>query len=177
MFIKKSIYPYSLTLKSKIRILLLCRSLSISQIHALLNSAATYTYIILSRSHDQTKQPFIISSKRPFIVPFLICQATQDETRCVLLLLASPGAASTAWNHVTNSRPIPTWNSIQSWVSMMNIKDVHGKFTGPFFSGQFGNIDPACCQAILSVQENCWHFLPTLKDSCSQSGGVASSAV
>ncbi|XVF34550.1 hypothetical protein REPUB_Repub18cG0068700 [Reevesia pubescens] len=70
---------------------------------------------------------------------------------------------------------------IQSWSGLRNTQGYAWEIYRSLFGGQFENIDPACCHAILSIQENCWPkmfpinptFPRTLKDSCSHSGVVA----
>ncbi|WRX33066.1 Prolamin-like domain - like 10 [Theobroma cacao] len=77
--------------------------------------------------------------------------------------------------------PPGTPNDImQFWSSIMTTQGCAWEIYRSPFSGQFGNTGPACCQAILSMQENCWpkmfpispNFPPTLKDSCSHSGAL-----
>ncbi|XP_022752174.1 egg cell-secreted protein 1.2-like [Durio zibethinus] len=122
-------------------------------------------------------------SKTAQAIAFLFLAATA----CTVVLV-QPGVAQVlSTPHGTKPQipglfPPGTPNDvIQCWSSIMSIQGCAWEIYRSIFSGQFGNISPACCQAILSIQENCWPkmfptnppFVPKLKDSCSHNGGGA----
>lgn len=64
---------------------------------------------------------------------------------------------------------------IKCWSSVINIPGCIAQISQSIFTGQFGNIGPACCKAFLEAETNCIpkipfnpFFPPMLKEQCSR---------
>ena len=69
---------------------------------------------------------------------------------------------------------------MKCWSSVMDIPGCLVEISQYIFTGQFGNIGPACCKAFLEAEANCIpklpfnpFFPPMLKEQCSRTVGAA----
>ncbi|CAA7042939.1 unnamed protein product [Microthlaspi erraticum] len=73
-------------------------------------------------------------------------------------------------------QPIPGLPDLaKCWSTVMDIPGCIAEISQSIFTGQFGNIGPACCKAFLEAEANCMpkvpfnpFFPPMLKEQCSR---------